>query len=515
MKLAAVALSALCLSLCPPAARAGEFFVNVASGSDANAGTSAAAPWKTLTHALAVAGDFDDFIHVAPGDYSAATGEVFPLHLTGPDLFGDEGPAVTRIVGSGSGVLVEASGTTGKQTIQLDGLSLLNAATALRIELSQDLALVRLFDVAIVDMSGYAIDLQAHAESHRVSPPSFSTNFEDLDIADCGGGVRMSSTSATQASMLAMTNCSVRDSAGDGIHLDSLGGGQIFLGMNGTRVVRSGQAGVRVNASGFMQLGFGSCLIADNAVGIDVGNDGGNVQLGLFFTTVAGNAGSGLSLEDGLQSTSDFGGALFWGNGADLTGVGVMHAKNSDSEQDAFGSDTGNFSADPQFANAALGDYHLTFGSPCAETGDPTLTVSLFDLDKVLSPVDGDLDTQARMDVGCFELRPLVVQTTGALGSEALLQFFGSPCMQTTLFVAPGGPVIGHKTAFGKLLLGPGLFPLLVTIVLSPAPNVVVATIPNVPALVGATFSFQSLTQSVVAPKAAALTNVESFTVTQ
>ncbi|HTE04837.1 MAG TPA: hypothetical protein VK824_01480, partial [Planctomycetota bacterium] len=66
-----------------------------------------------------------------------------------------------------------------------------------------------------------------------------------------------------------------------------------------------------------------------------------------------------------------------------------------------------------------------------------------------------------------------------------------------------------------KLLLGPGLFPLLVTIVLSPAPNVVVATIPNVPALVGATFSFQSLTQSVVAPKAAALTNVESFTVTQ
>jgi hypothetical protein len=43
----------------------------------------------------------------------------------------------------------------------------------------------------------------------------------------------------------------------------------------------------------------------------------------------------------------------------------------------------------------------------------------------------------------------------------------------------------------------------------------VVATIPNVPALVGVTFSFQSLTQSLAAPKGAALTNVATFTVSQ
>jgi hypothetical protein len=52
-----------------------------------------------------------------------------------------------------------------------------------------------------------------------------------------------------------------------------------------------------------------------------------------------------------------------------------------------------------------------------------------------------------------------------------------------------------------------------VNIALSPDPALVVATIPNIPALVGSTFSFQSLTQSLVAPKGAALTNVESFSV--
>ena len=54
MKVAVLGVSLF--SLLAPAALAGEFFVNVATGSDANAGTSAGAPWKTLTHALSLAG---------------------------------------------------------------------------------------------------------------------------------------------------------------------------------------------------------------------------------------------------------------------------------------------------------------------------------------------------------------------------------------------------------------------------------------------------------------------------
>ena len=511
MRLAALSVSLL--SLLAPAALAGEFFVNVATGSDANSGTSPDAAWKTLTHALSLAGKADDFIHVAPGDYSAATGEVFPLHLGSSDLFGDQGSAVTRVIGTGSEVLFEAD-QGNLQAAQFDGLSMLNAQTALHMVSTNEFSLLRTTDVVIVDMSGFAIELEAHPDAGTVGAPSILTCIDGLDIADCGGGIRLTATSPADASLLALTNSSIHDSSGDGIRLESMDGGKILLSLSQVRVLRNGQAGVRANASGDVELGFGSCLVADNGTGIDVADDGGDLQVGLFFSTVAGNTGSGLAVEDGLPATSSFGGALFWGNGADITGSSKVVAKNSDSEQGVFGTADGNFSADPQFRNAAQGDYRLSFGSPCLEAGDPTLTAGALDLDGAQRPADGDLDTLERLDVGCFELNPLVVETTGELGTEVLFESIGSPCMQTTLFFAPGLPAVAHKTAFGPLRIGPsGILPLLVTIVLSPDPSLVVATIPNIPALVGSTFSFQGLTQSLAAPKGAALTNVESFTV--
>lgn len=516
MKTVALSVSALCLSLCTPAARAGEFFVNAVTGSDANSGTSPGAPWKTLTHALGVAVASDDTIHVAPGDYSAATGEAFPLPLGVALILGDQGSAVTRIVGSGAEVLLLAD-TAGKlEGVRLEGLSLLNGSTGLRLVTTEDFASVLSTDLVIVGMSGYGIDLQAHGAAGVLTPPSITTFFDGLDVADCGNGVRLSSSSPTQASLLALTNSSIHDSAGDGVHVVSVAGGKIMLALSQTSVLRQGQAGVRADVSGFTQLGFGSCLIAGNGTGIDVANDGGELQVGLFFSTVAGNSGAGLQVEDGMPATADIGGSLFWGNGEDVTGGVIVAAKNSDSEHGVFGTDNGNFSADPQFRDAGSGDYHLSFGSSCIEAGDPTFTLGAVDLDGAQRPADGDLDTIERLDVGCFELNPLLVETTGELGSELLFGFIGSPCMMTSLFFAPGPAAAAHTTGFGKLRLGPaGISPLLVTIALAPAPNVVAATIPDVSALVGQTFSFQSLTQSLIAPKGAALTNVESFTVSE
>jgi hypothetical protein len=519
MKVASQSLSvsalALALALCVPAARAGEFFVNVATGSDANSGTSPGAAWKTLTRALQTAVDFDDFVHVAPGDHSAASGEVFPLHLGVAQLSGDGGSAVTRVVGTGTEVLFLADIPDNLEGVQLEGFSLVNAATGLRVVSTNDFAFVRLADIAIGGMSGFGIDLDAHSTAATVSPPTISTGFDGLEVSGCGGGVRLSSTTPGAASVLDLTNSAIHDNAGEGIRLDSVAGGSIHLSLSHTRVTGHGQAGVRALASGFVQMGFGSCLVADNGAGIDVVNAGGELLLGLFFSTVAGNADSGLRVGLGMPATGTIGGALFWGNGEDVTGGILLDSNHSDSEHGAFGTDDGNFSADPLFRNAALGDYHLAFGSPCVEAGNPIPFAGL-DLDGAQQPADGDLDAVERLDVGCFELNPLVVETTGALGTPVSFGFLGSPCMMTSLFFAPGAPATAKATAFGKLRLAPaGILPLLVTIALSPDPNVVVATIPNVPALSGATFSFQSLTQSAVAPKLAALTNVASFTMTQ
>jgi hypothetical protein len=242
-----------------------------------------------------------------------------------------------------------------------------------------------------------------------------------------------------------------------------------------------------------------------------VADDGGEVSVGAFYSTFAGNAGSALNAEVGLPATSTLGGVVFWGNGEDVTGGSIVTAKDSDSEHGAFGTADGNFSADPLFRNAAQGDYRLSFGSPCIDAGD---LGGALDLDQAQRPADGDLDTLERLDIGAIEFNPLVVQTTGELGTQVVFEGYGSPCMMTTLFVAPGLPALAKKTVFGALRLPlTGLLPLLSTIVLSPDPSLTVATIPAMPALVGQAVAFQSLTQSLAAPKGAALTNVASFTI--
>lgn len=507
----ALSASALSLLLLAPATAAGEFYVDVAHGSDANSGTSPAAAWKTLTHALGTAVDLGDFIHVAPGDYSPATGEVFPLPLGPAYLHGDQGPAVTRIIGTGPETLLQGEVSGSVNSFGLQGLSLLNAATGVSLRSTDDAAFLQLVDVVMVDMSDIGVDLVAEAGPGLVTPPSVQLIANQVDIADSGTGMRVSSTSVDFISQLCLTNSSVSHGSGDGLVLDSVAGGKIFLSLGQSRLVGNGGAGVRANVSGFMELGVGTCLIADNATGIDVQNDGGELHASLFYCTLAGHEGSALNVEPGMPAVADVQGSIFWGNAADVSGSVVLQALDSDSEHGAFGAADGNVSVDPLFRGAAQGDYRLSFGSPCIDAG---AEFAMVDVDGVMRPADGDLDTVQLLDLGAIEFQPLVVETTGELGTQVLFENYGMPCMITTLFVAPGDPLPAKATKFGALRLSPvGILPLFVTIVLAPAPNLVVATIPVEPALVGLTFSFQGLTSSLVAPKNFALTDVQSLVI--
>lgn len=85
-------------------ATARTLYVNASSGSDGAIGTSQAAPYRTITHALRQARP-GDTVQLATGTYSASTGEQFPLVIpSGVTLRGDEaseGKAV-QIVGGGN-----------------------------------------------------------------------------------------------------------------------------------------------------------------------------------------------------------------------------------------------------------------------------------------------------------------------------------------------------------------------------------------------------------------------------
>jgi hypothetical protein len=81
----------------------------------------------------------------------------------------------------------------------------------------------------------------------------------------------------------------------------------------------------------------------------------------------------------------------------------------------------GNIDADPLFADAAGGDYSLTSGSPCIDTGDNSLlpddvadldgdgdTDEPLPLDLAGDPrvTDGDGDSTATVDMGAYEYQP-------------------------------------------------------------------------------------------------------------
>jgi len=73
----------------PPPPPAYDYYVNAATGADANAGTEAA-PFKTITKAMSVAVTGKS-VKVLPGTYDTANGETFPIAIpAGVSLFGDE-----------------------------------------------------------------------------------------------------------------------------------------------------------------------------------------------------------------------------------------------------------------------------------------------------------------------------------------------------------------------------------------------------------------------------------------
>lgn len=94
-------------------------YVNPATGADAaSAGTSAAAPYKTITFALSQAQP-GTLIQLAPGNYSKESGETFPLLLKpGVTLQGDES-------NKGQGILITGGGFYTSRTFARQDITIL------------------------------------------------------------------------------------------------------------------------------------------------------------------------------------------------------------------------------------------------------------------------------------------------------------------------------------------------------------------------------------------------------
>jgi hypothetical protein len=176
-----------------------------------------------------------------------------------------------------------------------------------------------------------------------------------------------------------------------------------------------------------------------------------------------------------------------------------------------------NFALDPRFVDAANADWRLSFASPCIDAaqrldgaGRPPAT----DLAGSARELDGDLDTDPRVDLGAYEHSPLELASSGALGSLATARCWGEDGGSATLYAARGALVPRElATPFGGLRLSPRKSFVVGNAALgSSQPGTLVFALPSDPALAGETFGFQLLASSSLAPAGQAYTNAVELT---
>ncbi|OGV82314.1 MAG: hypothetical protein A2340_03125 [Lentisphaerae bacterium RIFOXYB12_FULL_60_10] len=215
------------------------------------------------------------------------------------------------------------------------------------------------------------------------------------------------------------------------------GGGGIY--MTAGRVVQcviSNNAGTRdpgTYGGGVYMTGgvLENCLVITNRLSPVNATQGAGIYMSggvMVNCTVADNRRSGGAAGSGLYQTGGFiTNCIFYYNS------GTYPASGSENVQQTAGtityscmqplvSGTGNLEDNPDFVNRPAWNYRLNFGSPCVDAGITVPSINV-DLAGTNRPLDGNADTVAEYDMGCYEQEPA--------GTIFVCDFDGTPVQGT------------------------------------------------------------------------------------
>jgi hypothetical protein len=351
----------------PAAAHPGIRYVDATAGSDDSDCSNPADPCASLPHALDIAIDGDE-IRVAKGTYH------------------------------GTVVIAEAVSLRGGYTAGSWARRIVPADT-------------------VIDAGGNGQGVIFLAGSDGAVLEGFTITGGRTDPGGDGGGI----TIRPDTGVVTISHCIIRDNKSGGV------GGGIAVAPGSTPMIVASKI---INNEATLEWGGGlaahgnaaptlvNVLVAGNSA--PPGAAGGlELKNGtLMNVTVADNTTAGLST---IQS-ADMGAVvvtnsiLYFNDGDDIRGNAYVISYSDVGEGVLPG--TGNISADPQFVDAAGGDYHLAAGSPAIDAGT-NVGAPPTDWEGNLRPIDGDKNGTAVADMGADEFLPYRIFLPTAVRSFA------------------------------------------------------------------------------------------------
>lgn len=537
------ALGFALLALALPA-RAADHYVDVVRGNDANDGATPATAWKTITHAIGVLphveGDATEVIHVAPGTYSLASGESFPLRPKRRfQVVGQPGGARPRIDGEGTtsplflfALICHLGGNDADPDTRIEGLELVNAGYGVQTQRSCGPQEPTLVNLLVQDM--LVAGIAAGDTSAGSSVTWVGLRLQGVEIRRCPIGFQLVNDIdiCVGPSYAWLDDCVISECSSIGVHLANGGGGVSFRARR-TRVERNAE-GVRTEqplhvgscTALYLDSTWEDCSISGNAThGLELKPNtfvlaSAPTTTTLTRCTIASNGGIGvIAIASGAHGAvpTTLTGCIVHGNADDLIDdpglPGFVSVSYCDIGDGDFAGANGNFSADPLFRAPAAGDWRLAFGSPCIDAGDPATPLGVLDLARTARPVDGDLDALERADIGALEFTPL----------EAGPAHVGVPLSLWIWGPAGGGAILAgtrdgllavpRSTPFGQFDLGGDVVRLGRYTVGSGPPALVTLPLSSNPGLIGRSISFQARIASTVAVPDAAWSNAATVIV--
>lgn len=431
---------------CPVSAN--DWYVDAATGSDSNSGTSWTDAWRTVSHAAVSAPlQAGEVIHIAPGLYDTAHGESFPITAR---------PGRTFIGVDGSGATILDAGSTGFSVLRVNGWnSYLNlSGLTLRDATFGIHNYVPDFESYSLDLVDIQIEATQTAIFCSLLEGSMNVTMDSSVLHHNQNGLYISSIGHHAEIELQAVDSSFRDNFQYGARLRIAGpASDAQTTWQRCQFLRNGSTGLELFGDPSWSIGVHAelydCLLAKNGSS-GVVNDWGHTRL--EGCTVADNAVTGNLVA--VDASCLMLGSLLFGNGDDLLPQGNTTASYCDVGDGDFAGTNNNFSADPLFLDPLVEDYRLRFGSPCVDAGEPDLVVPRSDLLGTPRDLNGDLLGTSAVDVGALELAPLGLVGSPSIGSTVELQLWGPPAGISRVFLHRG-PALnpGVITPFGELFL--------------------------------------------------------------